>query len=45
MVVGGGLINLKKYFIPKSLAESIRKKGSDKQLQPMKRTRNILMQK
>jgi hypothetical protein len=27
MVVGGGLINLKKYFIPKSLAESISKKG------------------
>ena len=26
MVVGGGLINLKKYFIPKSLAESISKK-------------------
>jgi hypothetical protein len=27
MVVGGGLINLKKYFIPKSLAESKSKKG------------------
>jgi hypothetical protein len=27
MVVGGGLINLKKYFIPKSLAESVSKKG------------------
>jgi hypothetical protein len=27
MVVGGGLINLKKYFIPKSLAESVSRKG------------------
>jgi hypothetical protein len=27
MVVGGGLISLKKYFIPKSLAESVSRKG------------------
>ncbi|MBV9175406.1 MAG: hypothetical protein JO297_00030 [Nitrososphaeraceae archaeon] len=27
MVVGGGIISLKKYFIPKSLAESVSRKG------------------
>ena len=27
MVVGRGLVNLTKYFIPKSLAESVSKKG------------------
>ena len=43
MVVGLGLVNLTKYFIPESLAESVSKKGIKLKLQPMKHVQSIPM--
>ena len=43
MVVGRGLVNLTKYFIPESLAESVSKKDIKLKLQPMKHVQSIPM--